>query len=96
MLLQRVSKKQIVMRMLQNLHWYTCTRGFRAGRGDAGSDDRRGAGDGRVVSSSRRFNVELERWPAARRDFEKYLVMQPEAEDREVVVQASFRHGAMN
>ena len=32
------------------------------------------------------FNVELKRWPAARRDFEKYLAMEPEAEDRAEVL----------
>jgi regulator of sirC expression with transglutaminase-like and TPR domain len=86
-LLRRVGKKQIVMRMLQNLHLaYRHSRDFERAVATldlmiAGAPEtapwykHRGA-----------FHVELQRWPAARRDFERYLAMEPEADDREEVL----------
>jgi regulator of sirC expression with transglutaminase-like and TPR domain len=86
-LLRRVGKKQIVMRMLQNLYLaYRHTR----------DPDRAVATLDLMISGAPEtapwykhrgaFNVELKRWPAARRDFEKYLAMEPEAEDRAEVL----------
>ncbi len=81
-LLRRVGKKQIVMRMLQNLYLaYRHT--LDPDRAVAMLDLMiRRAGDRPWYKHRGAFNVELKRWPAARRDFEKYLAMEPEAEDR--------------
>lgn len=95
-LLRRVSKKQIVIRMLQNLHGAygrsgNCERavetldlmmvGFS-------SDTRAGAPDLAWAYKQRGlFEVELKRFQAARRDLERYLTMAPEAPDREEIRQ---------
>jgi regulator of sirC expression with transglutaminase-like and TPR domain len=86
-LLRRVSKKQIAMRMLQNLHIvYRHTRDFE--RAVATLDLMiSGAPETTIWYKHRAgFLVELNRWPAARRDFEKYLALEPEAPDREEIV----------
>jgi regulator of sirC expression with transglutaminase-like and TPR domain len=85
-LLQRVSKKQIAMRMLQNLHGAYLRRRDYAKAVDTldlliiGAPDiaawykRRGA-----------LLVELKRYQAARRDLEKYLALEPDTADREEI-----------
>ncbi|HEX5431286.1 MAG TPA: transglutaminase-like domain-containing protein [Bryobacteraceae bacterium] len=86
-LLQRVSNKQIAMRMVQNLHRvYLRARDYKRAVATldlmiAGAPETapwykfRGA-----------LLVETHRWQAARRDFEKYLAMEPGAEDREEIL----------
>lgn len=86
-LLQRVGKKQIVMRMLQNMHVvYRHNRDFE--RAVATLDLMISGAPETALWYKHRgaFHVELKRWPAARRDFEKYLAMEPQAEDREEVL----------
>ena len=84
-LLARVSKKQIVMRMLHNMrHVYIRQNDFaRAvetmdwlilGYPEPGAYKSRGA-----------LLMELKKYQAARRDFEKYLEMEPDAADREQI-----------
>jgi regulator of sirC expression with transglutaminase-like and TPR domain len=85
-LLQRVSKKQIVMRMLQNLrNVYVRARDYSravstldlliAGAPDLADWYRaRGA-----------LLMEMHRGEAARRDFERYLTLEPKAPDRDEV-----------
>jgi regulator of sirC expression with transglutaminase-like and TPR domain len=86
-LLQRVGKKQIVMRMLQNMHLvYRHNKDFE--RAAATLDLMISGAPETALWYKHRgaFHVELKRWPAARRDFEKYLAMEPQAEDREEVL----------
>jgi regulator of sirC expression with transglutaminase-like and TPR domain len=82
-ILARVSKKQMVMRMLHNLrHVYLRNNDFEravatmdwliVGYPEAAAFKSRGA-----------LLLELKRYQAARRDLEKYLEMEPEAADRE-------------
>jgi len=82
-ILARVTKKQIVMRMLHNLrHVYLRSNDFEravttmdwliVGYPEAGAYKSRGA-----------LLLELKRYQAARRDLEKYLELEPEAADRE-------------
>jgi regulator of sirC expression with transglutaminase-like and TPR domain len=85
-LLQRVSKKQIVMRMLQNLH------GVYLRQRDSARAIRTldllilGAPE---VSAGYRTRglllLESKRFQAARRDLERYLALEPEAADREQI-----------
>lgn len=86
-LLQRVSKKQIVVRMLQNLH-RVYVRGKDFARAVATLDLMiSGAPETAAWYHARAvLLMELARWDAARRDFETYLAMTPDAPDREVVV----------
>lgn len=87
-LLQRVTKKQIAVRMLQNLHRvYVRSKDFT--RAVATLDLMlAGAPDTPVWYHARGvLLMELERWQAARRDFETYLTLQPKALDRDLVVQ---------
>jgi regulator of sirC expression with transglutaminase-like and TPR domain len=87
-LLQRVSKKQIAVRMLQNLHRvYVRTRDFE--RAVATLDLMiAGAPETAAWYQARGALLkEVGRWEAARRDFERYLKMTPEAKDRDAVVQ---------
>jgi regulator of sirC expression with transglutaminase-like and TPR domain len=85
-LLQRVTKKQIVMRMLQNMrNVYVRLRDFpRAvsvlGLLIAGAPELSGWYRARGA-----LLLELNRWEAARRDFEHYLAMEPQAPDRDEV-----------
>jgi regulator of sirC expression with transglutaminase-like and TPR domain len=93
-LLQRVSKKQIVMRMLQNMHgaylrkqdWAHTVETLDllivglSGGTPAGAPDLAGAYKRRGL-----FLLELKRYQEARRDLEKYLQMEPEAADREEI-----------
>jgi regulator of sirC expression with transglutaminase-like and TPR domain len=87
-LLQRVTKKQIAVRMLQNLHRvYVRTRDFERAVATldlmiAGAPDTAPWYQARGV-----LLKEIGRWQAARRDFETYLAMAPEAQDRELVKQ---------
>lgn len=86
-LLRRVSKKQIAVRMLQNLHRvYVRSKDF--GRAVttldlmiAGAPETADWYHARAV-----LLMELARWEAARRDFETYLSLAPEAVDRDLVV----------
>ena len=86
-LLQRVSKKQIVVRMLQNLHRvYVRSKDFRRAVETldlmiAGAPDTAAWYHARAV-----LLMELDRWQAARRDFEHYLTLSPDAPDRDLVV----------
>jgi len=85
-LLQRASKKQIAMRMLQNLHGAYLRRRDFAKAVDTldllifGAPEtaawykRRGA-----------LLIELKRYQAARRDLEKYLALEPDPADREEI-----------
>jgi regulator of sirC expression with transglutaminase-like and TPR domain len=93
-LLRRVSKKQIVMRMLQNLHggylrredWAHAVEsldllilGFSGGTPVDAPD---------LASAFKRRGLllmELKRYQDARRDLEKYLAMQPDAVDRDEI-----------
>jgi regulator of sirC expression with transglutaminase-like and TPR domain len=82
-ILDRVTKKQILMRMLHNMrHVYIRNNDFEravttmdwliVGYPEATAFKSRGA-----------LNLELKRYQSARRDLEKYLEMEPEAADRE-------------
>ena len=82
-LLQRVSKKQIAMRMLQNL------RGVYLRRKDWGRAVTTldllllGAPDlSALVKQRGLLQMEQKRYQAARRDFERYLELEPEATDQ--------------
>jgi regulator of sirC expression with transglutaminase-like and TPR domain len=92
-LLRRVSKKQIVIRMLQNLHgayhrgkdWARAVQtldlliiGFS--NGVAAPPDLASAYKRRGL-----FQFELQHYQAARRDLEQYLTMEPDAPDREEI-----------
>lgn len=87
-LLQRVSKKQIAVRMLQNLHRvYVRSKDFERAVATldlmiAGAPDTAAWYHARGV-----LLMEVQRWQAARRDFETYLEMSPTAPDRAAVVQ---------
>jgi regulator of sirC expression with transglutaminase-like and TPR domain len=86
-LLSRVSHKQIVMRMLQNLdHAYARQRDF--GRAVATLDLLiSGAPDiGPWYKRRGVFSIELGRRQAALRDFEKYLELEPAASDRDRIL----------
>jgi regulator of sirC expression with transglutaminase-like and TPR domain len=87
-LLQRVSKKQIAVRMLQNLHRvYVRTRDFT--RAVATLDLMIAAAPDTAAWYQARgaLLVELGRWQAARSNFETYLALAPEAQDRAQVVE---------
>ncbi len=93
-LLRRVSNKQIVMRMLQNLHGGYLRRedwahavasldllimGFSGGTPIDAPD---------LAAAHKRRGLlllELKRYQGARRDLDKYLAMQPQASDREEI-----------
>ncbi len=87
-LLQRVSKKQIVVRMLQNLHRvYVRNKDFERA---VATLDLMIAGVPETAAWYHARGVllmEVNRWQAARRDFETYLAMSPDTADRDVVVQ---------
>lgn len=86
-LLQRVSPKQIMMRMIQNLHTaYVRTQDFA--RAVSTLDLMiLGAPDTGVWYKHRAvLLVALKRWMAARKDFEKYLLLETEAADRDEVI----------
>lgn len=100
MLLARASKKQILMRMLQNLHRAYMQRKNYSGAvaaldylidgapGTAAWHKLRGA-----------LSLELKRYGSARKDFETYLELQPEANDRDVVqeqIRSLFQWSAQN
>jgi regulator of sirC expression with transglutaminase-like and TPR domain len=85
-LLRRVSKKQIAMRMLQNLHGVYLRRQDFARA--VGTLDLLIVGAPDVPAVYKRRGVlllGLKRFQAARQDLEKYLAMEPEAEDGEDV-----------
>jgi regulator of sirC expression with transglutaminase-like and TPR domain len=85
-LLQRVTKKQIVMRMLQNMrNVYVRSRDFSRAVSTldlliAGAPDFSG-----WYRARGELLVQLNRGEAARRDFERYLTMEPQAPDRDEV-----------
>jgi regulator of sirC expression with transglutaminase-like and TPR domain len=94
-LLRRVSKKQIVIRMLQNLHGAYLRRNDWAravetldwliigfSNGVPAAVDLSGAYKRRGL-----FQLELKRYQAARRDLEQYLALEPEAADRDEINQ---------
>jgi regulator of sirC expression with transglutaminase-like and TPR domain len=87
-LLRRVTKKQIVVRMLQNLHRvYVRTKDFERA---VATLDLMIAGAPETAAWYQARGVllkEVGRWEAARRDFERYLKMSPEAQDRDLIVQ---------
>lgn len=87
-LLRRVTKKQIVVRMLQNLHRvYVRTKDFERA---VATLDLMIAGAPETAAWYQARGVllkEVGRWEAARRDFERYLKMSPEAQDRNLIVQ---------
>ncbi len=93
-LLKRVSNKQIVMRMLQNLHGCYLRRRDWARAVDTldlfivGLSSDSSAGARELAGAYKRrglFRMELKRFQAARQDFEKYLAMEPDAADREEI-----------
>lgn len=85
-LLRRVTKKQIVMRMLQNMHRvYRRRQDFERALATldlmiSGAPETAPWYRGRGA-----ILMQLNRWSAARRDLEKYLALEPEAPDREEV-----------
>ena len=91
-LLRRVTKKQIVIRMLQNLHiTYSASRDFAhalqtlelmllGAPGVAAWYKRRGL-----------LLMEMQRFREARADFDRYLSMEPKAEDRPEIVRQMER-----
>jgi regulator of sirC expression with transglutaminase-like and TPR domain len=86
-LLQRVTPKQIMMRMIQNMHTaYVRTQDFP--RAVVTLDLMLlGAPETALWYKHRAvLLVTLRRWMAARKDFEHYLSLAPEASDREEVV----------
>jgi regulator of sirC expression with transglutaminase-like and TPR domain len=84
-ILARVSKKQIVMRMLHNLrHVYLRTNDFE--RAVATMDWLIvGYPEAAAYKSRGVLQLELKRYQPARRDLEKYLELEPDAADREDV-----------
>ena len=92
-LLRRVSKKQIVMRMLQNLHGaYLRKRDWVHAVETldmliVGFSNAPAAATDLAAAHKRRglFLMELKRFQAARRDLEQYLVIEPGAADREEI-----------
>jgi regulator of sirC expression with transglutaminase-like and TPR domain len=96
-LLRRVTKKQIVVRMLQNLH-RVYVRSKDLGRAVATLDLMiAGAPDTAAWYHARAvLLMELDRWQAALRDFETYLSMSPDAADRELVVKQIHWLARMN
>lgn len=82
-ILARVTKKQILMRMLHNLrHVYLRTTDFE--RAVATMDWLiLGYPEPAAYKSRGGLLLELKRYQAARRDFEKYLALEPHAPDRE-------------
>jgi regulator of sirC expression with transglutaminase-like and TPR domain len=86
-LLQRVTPKQIMMRMVQNLHTaYKRTNDFTRAVTTldlmiAGAPETAAWYKHRAVLS-----MGIRKWMAARRDFEKYLELEPDAHDREDVM----------
>jgi len=86
-LLGRANHKQIVMRMLQNLdHAYARRRDFRRG---VATLDLLIAGAPETGAWYKRrglYSLEIGRFPAARRDLQKYLDLEPEAADRDEVL----------
>ncbi len=92
-ILRRVSKKSIVMRMLQNL------RGVYLRREDWSRAVRTldllliGAQEGSWYKQRGLLHMELKHHQAARADLEKYLALQPEAPDAEAIrKQLQFIH----
>ena len=86
-LLQRVTPKQIMMRMVQNLHTaYVRTQDFARA---VTTLDLMISGAPETAAWYRHRGVLLmgmRRWMAARRDFEKYLEIEPGASDRDEVM----------
>jgi regulator of sirC expression with transglutaminase-like and TPR domain len=86
-LLQRVTPKQIMMRMLQNMHTaYVRNKDYARAITSldlmiAGAPDTPAWYKHRAV-----LMIGLHRWISSRRDFEKYLAMDPEAPDRDEVL----------
>lgn len=86
-LLRRVTKKQIVIRMLQNLHiTYSESKDFPHA---VQTLDLMILGAPEMASWYRRRGmllIEDHRYSDARADFQRYLAMEPEADDREQVI----------
>ena len=94
-LLRRVSKKQIVMRMLQNLHgayqhqqdWTHALEAldlFIVGLSAGGPVPPQELAE--AYKRRGLLHMELKRFQAARRDLEQYLAMEPEAADRDEIL----------
>jgi regulator of sirC expression with transglutaminase-like and TPR domain len=85
-LLRRASKKQIAMRMVQNLRGVYLRRRDWARAVDTldllllGAPELSG-----LLKQRGLLHMELKRFQAARRDLERYLTMEPEAADREEI-----------
>lgn len=96
-LLRRVSKKQIVVRMLQNLHM-VYAKGKDFPRAIATLDLMiAGAPETAEWYQARAaLLIETGRWEAARRDIETYLTMRPEAADRQAAVRRIHWLARMN
>ena len=85
-LLQRVTTKQIVMRMLQNLHKvYVQRKDYERAVSTLDLLISGAPETGQWYKYRGLLLEEIQRWPAARRDFEKYLEMEPEAPDRKEI-----------
>ena len=86
MLLQRVTKKQIAMRMLQNLHRvYVQRKDYERAVSTLDLMISGAPETGQWYKYRGLLLAEIRHWQAARRDFEKYLAMEPEAPDREEI-----------
>jgi regulator of sirC expression with transglutaminase-like and TPR domain len=86
-LLQRVTPKQIMMRMIQNMH-RAYVRSQDWPRAVATLDLMIAGAPETAPWYKHRgaLLMTIHRWLAARRDFEKYLEMQPNAPDREEIL----------
>ncbi len=87
LLLQRVTPKQIAMRMLQNLHG-VYLRTHDSEKAVITLDLLLSGAPDQAACYKRRgvLSLELNRYHNARRDFLKYLELEPEAPDREAIV----------
>ncbi len=85
-ILQRANKKQIVMRMLQNLHEaYLRHNDFAHAVATLDLMLEGAPDEGSWYKLRGVLELELKRFQAARRDLEHYLALAPEAADREAV-----------
>ena len=86
LLLQRVTPKQIAMRMLQNLHGvYLRTRDFKQAIATLDLLLLGAPETGPWYKRRGLLSLEMKRYHAARRDLLKYLELEPEATDREAI-----------
>lgn len=96
-LLRRVSKKQIVVRMLQNLHRVYVRRKDYPRSVETLDLMIRGAPEtGAWYHARAVLLMELGRWESARRDFQRYLALTPGADDRDLVARQIHWLARMN